>query len=292
MQKSSPVFPNCNYLLILDPPKDQVKVMQEIASRHECRLLFCQSSRELSSAVSSIKRALGVFVFADAKSMKINQEALPVVRQVGAPLRFLSPTPPGGLRDGEYLPLNGALTEQDFDRVLGNFVGTLAPKGLDKVMLNAAKLIVPTFFPGTSEFSLVPYGAKGYDLQINFYLSGGSMIGQGIVKLNRMRLRKLFPADDGNRLIDSAAETGNQFLGVVRQSLAKVSVDMTIGLPSTFDLTRIPNVQTLNYFPSWHIENAEQSIQMSLGFTDLENRPIFDLSGINFEESSDDVEFL
>ena len=69
-------------------------------------------------------------------------------------------------------------------------------------------------------------------------------------------------------------------------------LNMRIGLATGFDLLKIPEIQSIKYFPSVHISDNKRRLGISLGYINLVNQPIFDLSGFIPSQAAEEIEFL
>lgn len=191
-----------------------------------------------------------------------------------------------------HCPLDGS--EEILAEVVSQITQARLPKGLENTMVTAANLIFPNFFSGLSGFqaSAGENLKQQPDRQINFSVVAGDVVGYCATKFNLNSLTPLIPVENNSRKPPVAQEAVNQFLGLILQKMVKVGVDAKVGLPTLFDLTRIPEIRTLAFFPSVHISDSQGQVGISLGFIDLEANPLFDLSSLDSGSDSNDVEFL
>jgi hypothetical protein len=183
------------------------------------------------------------------------------------------------------------LSPESLKPALARFVNGMVPKDLTRVLTAAADSIFKTFFKDIGKFAEAEPVVKGFERQINFSMVGGNLIGYFVT---RFRVAALAPVQEGNKgpveLV--VQEPSNQILGLIGQALGKVNVSTKVGLPTVFDLTKIPEIRALSYFPSVHVTDAQKKVFLSLGFLNLEGEPLFDLSGVDSAATSSDVEFL
>jgi hypothetical protein len=172
------------------------------------------------------------------------------------------------------------------------FLAQTVPPKLDEVAIFSANTIFKTFLPKLGQFSVGDERRIGFDRRVIFYAVAGDLIGMCSARVNLKGMLRAWPGSTEEKLIGDVKEAVNQFLGVLSQNFARIGVQFKIGLPTVYNLESIPEVQTLVTFPSVHFRDPENLVQISLGYSDLENRPMFDFSTITPETDAGEIELL
>lgn len=263
------IFPNCNYLIVFGGSAATLSSLERAAERFQIRLLTCQAMEDFQVAVSVIRRPLGVLLTsnsAESQSARSFSEAAKLMCWI----------------------LNA---DADPEIVLGEIVQSLTPKGLGQLMTFSASLVFPRLVANIGSFTEVAEITSVCDRQVNFTTTADGLIGFCSTKVNLGELLGTVRQTDVAKAMGSVIEATNQFLGVVSGHLNNFGFNVKIGMPTTFDLSKTSNVETLMYFPFVHVADARGVIIVSLGYSRIDDQPMFDLSNINLDVS-EEVEFL
>lgn len=291
------IFPSSSYFLALGPASAE-SYFEEFSRRYEARGVFCSNVSELSEIRAVIASPVAMLFFIDETN---EAEMFGAIRDISvsnpAPVFLLSfgcPVPDDIKSKCLSVPLESTAGANECHSAFSNFIQSLIPKNLDKSLLQGTNSIFPTFFPGCGEFSIVDTPLAGADLQLNFSLVAGEVVGLGIARVQWSRLLEIIPSERHGGAWDALKEAVNQALGtVVFNITSSVSgINIKIGLPTAFDLLKVPEVKTIKFFPSVHVVERNQFVSISLGFIDLSGKRLFDLSDPSAVEASGEIEFL
>lgn len=187
--------------------------------------------------------------------------------------------------------LNGNPRSEEITKAVDDLILKLIPAGLETVLAAAASQVFPAHIekiPALIPVSKVPLG---FDRQLNFSLVAGDVVGQGVLRVKLKAVESLQTTLKQNSALEVLQEAMNQTLGVVVQKLVKIGYNAKSGLPTLFDITSIPELQSLVFFPSVHLMDEASQLAVSLGFFDVSGKRI-NFSGINDASASEEVEFL
>ncbi len=288
------IFPNSSYFIALAPTYKFDEVLRAFRDRHRCRVHICRGYQEAEEAFRIMSRKLGCFFFTD----ELDDEGFKAWMQLAGDyqvsgLIFAKAIPAVAVPPGiAFAKFNTAQSENETAGYLEGYMQSLIPKNLDAFAQFCADLVFPSFFSGATGFQRLAYLGTGFDREIVYCTVEGDLMGLCSVKVNLKKAVEAWPELGEEKIIGNLKEAVNQFLGVLTQNLSKVNINPKIGLPTVFDLSKIPQVQTLNYFPSVHLMDPRGLIVLSLGYSHMENQPLFDLSAISPSAPSDEIELL
>jgi hypothetical protein len=297
-----PIFPNSSYFIAQGNSATFFEQIRLASIRHRARTYSCQSLEDFNSALSVIPFPSGLFI----DGLALNEPILASVQQTisklqKSPICYVTDSSAHRLASLPHvhtMKINANADAADWICGIDSFMKSLTPNGLDALMLDSAQSIMPRFFTEIGDFSRTPYLLSGADYQLNFSIASGDIVGQGLARIKWNDICQLVPHfnpnKDSEKILDSVRESMNQCLGFVIQRILRLypQLNMRIGLPTGFDLLKIPEIQSTKYFPSVHISDNKRRFGISLGYFNLRNEPIFDLSGYTASQATDEVEFL
>ena len=297
-----PIFPNSSYFVALGESLDFFEQVGSAGQRHRARIYFCQSYAEFAEALKIMETPPGFLIDAlDLDSEDLTQSCARLMTTGTPPVCYITDNethPMSAAAHVRTVHLRRGASSDDWRTGLDHFMHSLTPKKLDQIMLHSIQTIMPQFFPNIGKFETIPYILPKADYQLNYSVSAGDVIGQCLVRAQWNEIPKLLSQNDTpaprGKAMDILRESINQALGSVVQSILKLHphLNMRIGLPTGFDLLKIPEIQSIRYFPSVHAADSQARLGISLGYVNLADEPIFDLSGFDASQTPDDVEFL
>jgi hypothetical protein len=297
-----PIFPNSSYFIAFGGSPIFFEEVRLASLRHQARTFVCRSRNEFLESLSMIKEPSGIFL----DGMGLSQKDLVLVSTEVAMRKSSAVCYIAEKADNLFamLPqvrtmLLAAGAKPESWRIgIDEFMTSLTPPKLDEILLNCADAIFPTFFPNLRDFKRVSHSLESADYLLIHSLSAAELIGQFIVRVKWDELCKMFPELAANRagekILDTLKEAMNQCAGLLVQTFLRMhpTCNMKIGLSTGFDLVKVPKIQSLKYFPSVHVVDKENRTGISVGFFNLSNQKILDLSQYVSAPSNDNVEFL
>ncbi len=297
---AAPIFPNCSYLLAIGTSSELVRRLEASSVQNQCRSFLCRTLDEFKGVRKVTESIIGIIVnyddFTKAEKREIQEflktdfpeSKLVPILALGILENDLSEELPTFYFDVKKSPVDDQAWEDTFD----DFIDKMTPQGLDRMLLHALNVVLPSFFPGVGSFSLGKQALKGFDFQLNYSLSAGDIVGLCSVRIKWQAILALVPPDKKEKAWDILKESFNQAIGVIIQNIVKLGIDMKLGLPTVFDLARVPYVQTMKFYPSVHVIDSTETFACSVGFYHLTHQSLFDLSTSDPTRNSEEIEFL
>jgi hypothetical protein len=290
-----PVFPNSSYLVVIGAtPGFQVQ-LEDASSLHNIGTFFCTDFSHFQRVAKIMRRMTGIFVFSNKVNAAQLSEIKVVARARSAPIKLI--TMGSGPIQSQDLPTIQLAANHPPERpreILTEFLAELVPDGLKDNLISATNRVFPTMFEGLDGFRQAPWPGTGFDHQINFSLVANEILGHCAVRAKIQVLTNLLPESRRNAAaaLSTLQESVNQSIGIIGQLLVKVGMNAKVGLPTIFDLSKIPAVETLIFFPSVHVSDKANSLCLSLGFFNVEGGPLFKLGDDESVDSSGGIELL
>lgn len=288
------VFPNANYLVLIDPEKKYSGEFKRKTSDLGCRALICESIVELGQLLGVVRRPLGVIAYAstEAAYSEVN-DLCRILQEAQIDFRFVF----YGTRDTfEFEEKKIRVLEMDLTKGIAAAIGDLIkqslPKFLDELIVSAANDVFPSLLKGFHGFELAQSVSGVFDRQVNVYATSENLIGQCILRASTSSLKADFPGASIEKIEDSLRECGSQFFGVFARALQTKNIDSRIGLPTLFDLRLIPGVHCLQYFPSIHGMESSGRLAVSVGFLGFGGQPLPSFEGTFGVASGGGLEFF
>lgn len=287
------IFPNCSYFVGFNLSPAAQSVLEDKCKALHLRSVFEHQLQDLEMAFRVMHRLVICFVSYEGLSAD-DKEKIFQILQAKPVVYFIFSTEfyqAEGL-DPHFVGLPPEKQDIAYIRKLNEGLESLIPKGIKNVVSHGAQTVAPQFFSGIQfEFKESPV-FKNCNHQLIYFAVVDDLIAQCILRADTEALQEKWPHLNEDQTLNNLKEMANQFLGQVNLVLAKISVFPKIGLPNVFDLRQIPEVQTSLYFPSVVLSDTENRIHISLGYVQLENEKLFDLSAIEIGKASDEIEFL
>lgn len=294
----APIFPNCSYLLALGTSADFVRRLEESSIQNRCRSFLCKSLDEMIGVKDVTDSIVGIIVnmddFTESEKNDIRQflkEEFPKSKLVPIMIYTLE-TQTHEIPSTDFIQVKAVNEDQIWQESFDQFFSKMTPVGLDRMLLHALNLVLPSFFKDVGGFSLGKQAHGGFDFQLNYSMSAGDIVGMCSVRVKWSSILSLVPPDKKEKAWDILKESFNQAMGVIIQNIVKLGIDMKLGLPTVFDLSRVPYVQTMKFYPSVHAIDSTETFACSIGFYNLAHQSLFDLSKSDPTKNNDEIEFL
>lgn len=296
------IFPNSSYFIAFGGSPVFFEEIRLASLRHQARIYACRSQSEFLEALSIVNSPTGLFF----DGIDLSEKDLAVCAIESTELKF-SPlcliTEKGredfnANKQARTKVLAKNANSEAWRTAIDEFMMSLVPPKLDQIILDSTNSIVPRFLPGLKTFKSVSYIMEHPDYVLGFSISAGDVIGQFRAWVKWDEICKMLPDlprnRSGDKVLDLLKESMNTCAGLIVQAILRIHPDckMRIGLPTGFDLLKVPKIESIKYFPSAHILEEGGRLGISLGFIDLNHRPIFDLSAYSKVEPEGDIEFL
>ena len=255
---------------------------------------------ELRGVLEVTNSIVGIVVSYDEFSVAERKEILSFIKSEFPPSRLVptmifSSQDPSNIQEipaSDFVQVKNSNEDSLWQNAYDKFFEKMTPEGLDRMLLHSLNLVLPTFFPGVGGFTLGQQAHGGYNYQLNYSMSAGDIVGMCSIRVKWQAVLSLIPQDKKEKAWDIIKEAFNQALGVIIQNIVKLGIDMKLGLPTVFDLARVPYVQTMKFYPSVHSVDTSDTFACSIGFYHLGNEQLFDLSKSDPTNNSDEIEFL
>jgi hypothetical protein len=297
-----PIFPNSSYFIAFGGSPVFFEEIRLASLRHQARIYACRSRYEFLEAMSTIRFKAAIFL----DGIGLNQKELPLLASEVATRSHTTVCFATEKANSLFSTLPNVRTmllpsdakTESWRSGFDDFMITLTPPQLDQIVQNAANAIFPRFFPATKGFSRIPFCDENADYVLIHSISDGDLIGQFLVRVKWSEICKLLPGVNSDRtsekILDILKEATNQCGGLIAQAIIRLhpNCNMKLGLPTGFDLLKIPKVQFLHYFPAVNVIDEGNRIGVSMGLLNLNREKIPDLSGYVDAQSSDSIEFL
>jgi len=297
------IFPNSSYFIAYGASPIFFEELRLASLRHRARVYACRSKSEFQEALSIIRVPSGLFVDGTGLNDKdLSAAAFEVAKLKLSQACFITDKVNS---DFNSLPNTRSVFVQPDSKPelwrseIDQFMKVLVPPRLEEMILDSANSIVPTFLSEMKSFRAVNCAPADADYVLNFSISAGEVIGQFLAWFKWDEICQMFPDLPRNRssdkILDVMRESMNQCAGVLVRAIVHLhpNLPIRIGLPTGFDLTKIPKIESVKYFPSANILEEQGRMGISIGFINLRHGPLFDLSGYSSDQSGgDNVEFL
>ena len=265
----APIFRSASYLLVVGADSAAFKTaITESCRRHRLHTYFCRDPMELKVAGDAMSRITGLFIFPEKMTQTQISEMTVEFSKRNIPIRLFSSKPlfrSLTIENGKIISSDSAsAVAQGLDELLHELV----PPSLEPALMDDANKILPLFLEKVPQLKTVKSVGFDFDRQLNFSLVAGNIVGLGVFRVKLSAIDQLLPKDKRANGLEHFQEAMNQWIGSVAARMSTLGMNAIVGLPTWFDTSTIPELQTLVYFPSVHIV-ADSHFAVSVGFVDL-----------------------
>lgn len=290
----APIFPSCSYLVAVSSSADFELQIQAAGQRHQCQVFLCNSLETFDQAMSVIANPIGIVV-----DFTQSEPDLPGRLRVSlekffksVPVLAFRHSSVSGYDYAKVVLLHKPVSLNDWLVPIDEYFASMVAKNLDLALRHSANEIFPRFFSALGSFSSIPVYQAADGFQINYSLSGGDLIGLGVSRVKVKELENMLSPEQRSKLMDTLKEATNQCLGLIIQQVAKIGQSLKLGLPTVFDLSKMPTVRSLRFFPSAQVADPRALISMQVGFIHLTRGAMLEFPKDFGSGDSGDIEFL
>lgn len=286
------LFPHRSYLFAVNFEKDFLIQLKDLSSDYDFRVVSEESLSTLPKAIQKISHPVGVLLRCkDQDPLQLNAMAK-ILKEKFIPARFFEAKEPMKESNPAIHVFEAKLNGNTFQKGFGELLHSLVPANLENLVKSAANSVFPNFFPGFNNFRVIDRPRGRFDTLLKFYTVTGDIVGQCTLKVNLSELKSKMTNPSNDHLIEATKECVNQFLGAMNKSLSHIQFYPKVGLPTVYDLTKIPEISSSVHFPAARVTDKDNFFLLSLGYLNLERGPLFDLTKIKEDKGDDDIEFF
>lgn len=290
----APIFPNSSYFVAYGTDHTFMRELSQLSINFNCRIYSCNRPEDIKEILSVIEKPVAFIICPTGITTEDWSLLIANIKSDSdVPVLCYTYENDVNVTTTENMILARLTTPADENQWQEPFVKlleSLNPAGLGRVTVEAFNSVFPKFGLGLNSFSLTKTFSNKATHQLNFQITGGEFIGNCVTRFSIESL-KTNTLTDEFKIVDTVKEAINQSVGLVIQAISRSGLGLKIGLPTLFNLEKIPLVQTTKYFPSVTITDVDGKLSTSLGFINLGNEKMFDLSEQGAAQSGD-IEFL
>lgn len=290
----APIFPNSSYFVAYGTDDMFLRQLSQLSVNFNCRIYSCSRPSDIYEILSIIEKPVAFILCPTGISTDDWNLAVGAIKpDFGVPVLCYMYEQDVNVTTTENMNiahLKMASEQTQWEDPFVKLVESLNPSGLGRVTVEAFNSVFPRFTLGLNNFSLTNSLSNKATHQLNFQITGGEFIGNCVTRFSLETLKNDNLTDE-LKIVDTVKEAVNQSVGLVIQAISRSGLGLKIGLPTLFNLEKIPFVQTTKYFPSVTITDKDGRLSTSLGFINLSNEKMFDLSDQGAAQSGE-IEFL